>query len=79
MFVIINCFHLAGKTGAYPGDSTQRVELAYKYWLYWKRLRVTNTLAYYGVELVTAIKSFVIQAPGACTIKLFTAVIVAVL
>ncbi len=58
---------------------TQRGELAYKYWLYWKRLRVTNTLAYYGVVLVTAIKRFVIQVPGACTIKLFTAVIVAVL
>jgi hypothetical protein len=39
---------------------------------------VANTLAYYNVTRITAVKRFVVQAPGACTIKLFTAVIVAV-
>jgi hypothetical protein len=38
----------------------------------WKRLAVTNDLAYY---LISAVKSFRFQTPGACTIKLFMAVI----
>jgi len=27
---------------------------------------LTNTLAYYATELITAVKSFVILAPGSC-------------
>ncbi len=52
-------------------------------------MRVTNTLAYYGVELITTVKFYTIQATmdfhvgiigywlltGACTIKLFTVVV----
>jgi hypothetical protein len=34
-----------------------------------------NTPAYYGTESITAVKSFMIVASGACTIKLFTAII----
>ncbi len=42
-----------------------------------KSMEVANTLAYYNTVTITAVKSFLRQAPGACTIKLFTAVIVA--
>ncbi len=40
-----------------------------------KRMRVTNTLAYNSAIIITMIKSFIIQFPGANPIKLFTAVI----
>jgi hypothetical protein len=36
---------------------------------------VANTLAYYDTATITAVKSFIVQAPGACIIKLITAVI----
>jgi hypothetical protein len=39
---------------------------------------LTNTLAFYIMELITDVKSFMIQAPGVCTIKLFTAAIVTI-
>jgi hypothetical protein len=32
---------------------------------------VTNNLAYYSMELITAIKSFIIQAPGVSLLNLF--------
>ncbi len=41
----------------------------------YKRMTVPNTLAYYDVAQNTTIKSFILQAPGACIIKLITAVI----
>jgi hypothetical protein len=40
---------------------------------------VANTLAYYDTETITAVKSFIIQAPRGCNIKLFTAVFFATL
>ncbi len=40
-----------------------------------KWLIVANTLAYYDAAEITAVKSFVVQAPGANPIKLYTAVI----
>jgi hypothetical protein len=43
-----------------------------------KCLTITKALAYYTTELITTIKCYILQTPGACTIKLFTAVIVAV-
>ena len=36
---------------------------------------MANTLAYYDMATINAIKSFIVQAPGANVIKLFTAVI----
>jgi hypothetical protein len=36
---------------------------------------VANTLAYYDTATITAVKSFIVQAPGVNPIKLFTAVI----
>jgi hypothetical protein len=33
-----------------------------------KGLRVTNTLAYYNIEIITAVKN-IDQVPGTCTIK----------
>jgi hypothetical protein len=39
---------------------------------------VTNTIAYYDMAKITAVKSFIVQDPGACTIKLFTHIIVAI-
>jgi len=36
---------------------------------------MTNTLAFYDMATVIAIKCFIVQAPGACIIKLITAVI----
>ena len=35
---------------------------------------MVNTLAYYDTATITAVKSFIIQAPGANPTKLFTAV-----
>jgi hypothetical protein len=36
-------------------------------------LALTNTLAYCSKELITATKSFTVEAPGACIMKLFKA------
>ncbi len=36
---------------------------------------MANTLAYYDTGTITAVKSFIVQAPGANVIKLFMAVI----
>ncbi len=36
---------------------------------------MANTLAYYDMATITAVKSFLVQAPGVFTIKLFTSVI----
>ncbi len=41
-------------------------------------MQVANTLAYYDTAIFTAVKSFVVQAPGACIINLFTSIIVAI-
>ncbi len=30
----------------------------------WKSMQMTNTLAYYDKAIITAIKSFIVQAPG---------------
>jgi hypothetical protein len=38
-------------------------------------MAVGNTLAYHNTATITAVKGFMKQAPGACAIKLFTAVI----
>ncbi len=37
----------------------------------WKKLTVTNTLAYYDMEVITAVKSFVVEfvAPGSVYIR----------
>ncbi len=43
--------------------------------LEFKWMEVENTLAYYDTATITAVKSFIVQASGACTIKLITAVI----
>jgi hypothetical protein len=37
-------------------------------------MEVENTLAFYDTTKVTAVKSFIVQAPGVNVIKLFTAV-----
>jgi hypothetical protein len=39
---------------------------------------VANTLAYYNTVIITAVKRFIVQAPGV-SIKLFTTVINSVL
>jgi hypothetical protein len=36
---------------------------------------VANALAYYDTAAITAVKSFIVPAPGVCTIKNFTPVI----
>jgi hypothetical protein len=38
-------------------------------------MAVANTLAYYDEETITAVKSFIVKAPGVCAIKLFTTII----
>ncbi len=35
---------------------------------------MANTVAYYDMATITAVKSFIVQDPGANVIKLFTAV-----
>jgi hypothetical protein len=42
-------------------------------------MRESNTLAYYDTATITDIKSFVTSDPGASNIKLFMAVMVAIL
>ncbi len=37
----------------------------------WKRLTVTNALAYYGTELIEAGGRFIVGAPGANVLKRF--------
>ncbi len=32
-------------------------------------IKVANTLAYYDTAIITAVKSIIVHAPGACTIK----------
>ncbi len=39
--------------------------------LEWKWGALTNTLAYYDMELITTVKSFKIQGPGANTYQIF--------
>jgi hypothetical protein len=38
-------------------------------------MAVVNTLAYYVTAIITAVKSFIVQAPVPSVIKLITAVI----
>ncbi len=38
-------------------------------------MAVANTLAYYVTATITAVKSFIVQAPGENIIKLFRSVI----
>jgi hypothetical protein len=38
-------------------------------------MAVANALAHYDTETITAVKSFIVECPGACIIKLITAVI----
>jgi len=40
-----------------------------------KRLKVTNTLAYYGVELMMAVKGFIVKAPGQYSQNLLTKIL----
>ena len=35
-------------------------------------MEVANTLAYYDTETITAVKSFIVQAPDVNVIKLFS-------
>jgi len=42
----------------------------------WKGMTVTNTLAYYDTVTITAVKSFIVQAPEA-NVTLFVSVIYA--
>ncbi len=38
-------------------------------------MAVANTLAYYDTASIRAVKSFMIQAPGTCSLKHFVAII----
>jgi hypothetical protein len=37
----------------------------------WKSMQVANTLAYYDTAIITAVKSFIVRAPGANVTKHF--------
>jgi hypothetical protein len=59
----------ADKDGAFPSGaplrkSTVRVGFPKSISLGWKSQRVTNTLTYYGTGFITAVKSFIKQAPA---------------
>jgi hypothetical protein len=43
----------------------------------WKRMAKANSLAYYDMAKINTVKCFTVKAPGACTMKPFTAVIIA--
>jgi hypothetical protein len=40
-------------------------------------MKVANTLGYYDTATITAIKSFTVQTPVACTIRLFRNIVFA--
>ncbi len=40
-----------------------------------KGLTITRTLAYYAIEFITAVKSFIMYAPGVSAIKISTTMI----
>jgi hypothetical protein len=71
-------FHLNGNP--YQSHSNSRLlALPGNISLVWMAMAVANTLAYYDIATITAVKSFILQNTVACTIKRFTAVIVAIL
>ncbi len=43
-------------------ESTNGTVLLANVGMVWKRLTVTNTLAYFGADLITAVKWFILQA-----------------
>jgi hypothetical protein len=75
VFASVSHFHrslvLESKAGAYHSgalNSTLFLKLAYSLArnirLEWKWLTLTNTLAYYNTARITAVKSFIVEAPG---------------
>ena len=38
----------------------------------WMSMQVANTLAYYDMAIITAVKNFIVQVPGVNVIKLFS-------
>jgi hypothetical protein len=73
------CLVYLGKAGAYQSGAThgaqlKRLALSHqKIRLGWKWLTLGNTLAYYDMAKIAAVKSFTVQVPGGNVIKLFTA------
>ena len=70
----------AGKEGAYPSEVPFRCStLGYapttNIRLGWKGLPGTNSLAYFENPLITAVISFMIQAPRANNMKIITVII----
>jgi hypothetical protein len=43
--------------------------------LRWKRLAMTNTLAYHSKKFITSVKSFILETSGVNAFNFFTAVI----
>jgi hypothetical protein len=69
------------RPGAYPSGATFSISplgkalgLTHKNDIR-KILTGTNTLTYYGTDLITSVKSLIVATPGANVIKLFEAVI----
>ncbi len=72
MFVNVSYFYpslifacKAVRVGPYVGSTLVGSSLAANIRLGWKQLTVTNTLAYYGMEQITAVKSFKLLVPRA--------------
>ncbi len=72
----------AGKAGSYPSEHLSGAPILSSLLdsptnaiLAWKGFPRTNPLAYYENPKITAVKSFIVQAPGAWTIQTFTALI----
>ena len=74
MFGSVSHFHpslvFASKAGAYHSGAPNSTlllklasSLARNIGLEWKWLTLTNTLAYYNTARITAVKSFIVQAP----------------
>ncbi len=65
MFFNTNHFHLSKIFGGQPAwRNVCLLDLPVNIKLGWKLLTVTNTLAYYGTELITAENGFMMQAWG---------------
>jgi hypothetical protein len=75
VFVAVSHFHLslifASKAGAYLCEVPMSGAFLENLRLRWERVTGTNTIAYYSTELITAVKSSMKLAPGACNMKRF--------
>jgi hypothetical protein len=78
VFVTVCHFYVSLTFAIRVSSPTIRVE-SREVLIAWPANNLHSAEKNYDTELITAVKCFTLQVPGACTIKLFTVVVVAVL